>query len=186
MTSSWALSEVSTDCEDLCEAPQCRSRSKKDEFLLHAEQVVAEQLVVENTFITTVDHEDEERQLVSRMKSVPSSFRFRNPMMNIRGRVKSLSLDKAGCRHVQEVFSAAESVDYLVGLAQELKGHVLEVAMSPHGNFVMQKCIDVLPVADLDFIFDELLPSAVQLARNRAGCRIIKLLIESGHSKVHE
>jgi len=36
----------------------------------------------------------------------------------------------------------------------------------------------------LDFIFDELLLSVVQLAKNRSGCRIIKRLIGSGHSKV--
>merc|ERR1711920_737470 len=78
----------------------------------------------------------------------------------------------------------ADSVDNLLGLAQELKGHVLEVTMSPHGNFVMQKCIDVLPIDALDFVFDELLLSTVQLAKNRSGCRIIKRLIRSGHSKV--
>ena len=57
----------------------------------------------------------------------------------------------------------------LCGHCQELQGHVLEVTMSPHGNFVMQKCIDLLPADALDFIFDELLLSVVQLAKNRSG-----------------
>jgi len=64
-------------------------------------------------------------------------------------------------------------------MALELAGHVGEVATSPHGNFVVQKCIALLPATALDFIITELCMKHIPwVARNKFGCRVVQRLLE--------
>merc|ERR550534_3300898 len=66
-----------------------------------------------------------------------------------------------------------------VALALELRGHVSEAVRDPHGNFVVQRCIALLPPARLRFLVDELnADSAAQLARSKFACRIVQRLVE--------
>lgn len=63
-------------------------------------------------------------------------------------------------------------------LSAELHGHVLEAMLSPHANFVIQKVIEVLPVASVSFVAEELATRAADVARHRFGCRILCRLVE--------
>jgi len=63
-------------------------------------------------------------------------------------------------------------------LAEELRGHVGEAIRSPHANYVIQKVIEVLPMAQANFIAEELCGIGVEVARHRYGCRILCRLLE--------
>jgi len=63
-------------------------------------------------------------------------------------------------------------------LAAELAGHVSEVALSLHGNHVLQRVIEVLPASKSKFIAEELMTRAAEVARNVFGCRIFCRLLE--------
>jgi len=63
-------------------------------------------------------------------------------------------------------------------LVMELQGHVLDAVSSPHANFVIQKAIEVLPVASASFVPEELKGHMTEVARHRFGCRILCRLIE--------
>jgi len=66
-----------------------------------------------------------------------------------------------------------------LAIAHELAGHVWEATASPHGNFVVQKCIAVLPAEALDFVISELMAkNIVQVAKNKFGCRVLQRLLE--------
>ena len=63
-------------------------------------------------------------------------------------------------------------------LLSELKGSVRAATRSPHGNYVIQKAIAVMPPAACSFIVEEICGVGVAVARHRYGCRILCRLLE--------
>jgi len=78
---------------------------------------------------------------------------------------------------VQKAFECAD-VDIAASLALELKGRVLEAAMCPHANHVLQKMLDVLPAKHTRFVLEELVGAGVQLARHKFGCRVLTRVVK--------
>lgn len=108
----------------------------------------------------------------------------------VRGYVWLLSQDAQGCRLVQEELSNS-SGEMRLAIAEELRGHIYEALRSPHANFVVRKCVEVVPAPDLQFLIDELLSVGAfgicEVARNRFGCRIIESLFTyCATSQLHE
>eukprot|EP00931_Biecheleriopsis_adriatica_P103586 TRINITY_DN783_c0_g1_i1.p1 TRINITY_DN783_c0_g1~~TRINITY_DN783_c0_g1_i1.p1 ORF type:complete len:496 (+),score=102.52 TRINITY_DN783_c0_g1_i1:99-1490(+) len=103
-------------------------------------------------------------------------------LSTLRGQVWNLARHPVGCRLVQ---SALEILDQKDGteLAQELQGHVVEAAKSPHANYVLQKVITQLSYSGSRFVAEEISGSSVHLARHRFGCRIFCRLLEFHSSK---
>mmetsp|Transcript_36814 Transcript_36814/g.83297 ORF Transcript_36814/g.83297 Transcript_36814/m.83297 type:complete len:413 (+) Transcript_36814:62-1300(+) len=99
----------------------------------------------------------------------------------LRGCVVPLSFDAAGCRAVQQALHVVDR-KIAVDLAAELRGHVCEAIRSPHANYVIQKVIEVLPMAQASFVADELRGMGVEVARHRYGCRILCRLLEHSAS----
>jgi len=100
------------------------------------------------------------------------------------GQVWSLSQDAAGCREVQDALADETlSQEQKEALAGELHGHVLEAALCPYANFVVQKCIvELLPRAT-QFMVDEIPSEAVSsLAQSKFGCRVLQRLLERSAS----
>jgi hypothetical protein len=99
----------------------------------------------------------------------------------IRGSVRRLTFDAAGCRVVQRAIEVAEQ-QQAAELAAELLGIVRRVIMSPHGNFVIQKIIEVLPIRQSTFIVAELIGAGAKFSSNRYGCRILSRIVEHSGS----
>jgi hypothetical protein len=95
----------------------------------------------------------------------------------ISGSVLRCSLHKLGCRVVQFALERASS-EASFWLVSGLRGHVMEVLESPHGNFVLQKIIECLPVNHSSFIVEELRGCPQYVGRHRFGCRILCRLLE--------
>jgi pumilio RNA-binding family len=95
----------------------------------------------------------------------------------IRGSVRRLTFDAAGCRIVQRALEVADPQD-AVDLAKELHGCVRNAIESPHGNYVIQKVIEVLPTSQSSFIATELCGAGAEVSRHRFGCRIVCRLLE--------
>lgn len=93
-----------------------------------------------------------------------------------------LSRDKHGCRHVQEALEEAPSNSDRELLVGGLRGHVWELLRCPHGNHVLQKCVETLPSVSIQFIVDEILADGVagglKAARHRFGCRVVLRILE--------
>lgn len=99
------------------------------------------------------------------------------------GQVWPLSQDAQGCRRVQEVLGDESLLlAHREALAFELRGHVLEAAVCPYANFVLQKCVVVLPPEAVQFIVDEITAetaaSVSSVAQNKFGCRVLQRLLE--------
>lgn len=60
------------------------------------------------------------------------------------------------------LFSLQVSRQTATELAEELRGHVAEVALSLHGNHVLQRIVEVLPASKTRFIPLELMPQAAE------------------------
>jgi hypothetical protein len=95
----------------------------------------------------------------------------------LHGSVLRLSFDPIGCRVVQEALGTASSSE-AVDLVAELRGHVQNAIMSAHGNYVVQKIVEVMPAAKGRFVAEELLGESPQVSRHRYGCRVMCRLLE--------
>lgn len=95
----------------------------------------------------------------------------------IHGKVLDLALDPRGCRLIQLALDAS-SQKQAAELTSELRGHIRTLIQSKHGNYVVQKMVEVLPTSMASFIVEEIRSSAGELARHRYGCRILCRLFE--------
>jgi len=100
-------------------------------------------------------------------------------MEQIAGLLWPLAATQQGSRVVQKVLEIADGSEQTALIAQ-LEGRVCEASKSPHANYVLQRCIRVLPTKRLQFVLDELKGRAVVTARHRCGCRILQRLLERG------
>eukprot|EP00746_Dinoflagellata_sp_MGD_P155883 gnl/MRDRNA2_/MRDRNA2_85598_c0_seq1.p1 gnl/MRDRNA2_/MRDRNA2_85598_c0~~gnl/MRDRNA2_/MRDRNA2_85598_c0_seq1.p1 ORF type:complete len:518 (+),score=109.85 gnl/MRDRNA2_/MRDRNA2_85598_c0_seq1:86-1639(+) len=91
-----------------------------------------------------------------------------------------LAMSAPGCRVVQAAVEVAGG-EHRSLMTKYMHGHVAELLDSPHGNHVLQKCIEVLPPDIVQFILEELSAFSdpgLSIARHRFGCRILERLLE--------
>jgi len=88
----------------------------------------------------------------------------------LRGNVRRLTFEAAGCRIVQKALERADQQS-AAELVSELHGCVRRAISSPHGNYVIQKVVEVLPIALSRFVVNELLEDCSGIVRHRFGCR---------------
>jgi mRNA-binding protein PUF3 len=100
-------------------------------------------------------------------------------------RVYELSVNMYACRVVQKAF------DHILGdqraqLVSELSkpGLVLACVESLHGNHVIQKAIEVIPLEHIRFIYDELLDRVPKFADHLYGCRIVQRMLEQPDDEI--
>lgn len=96
---------------------------------------------------------------------------------NLHNSVWTLSKDRQGCRVVQKALKVAPK-NLNEELVLELQGHILDAIDSPHANYVIQLVVEVMPVAHVTFVAEEILGVAARVARHRYGCRVIIRLLE--------
>lgn len=96
------------------------------------------------------------------------------------GRVWQLTMDRRGCRLVQAILEDATTSDAMrSAMAAELHTHVNDAVRSPHGNHVIQKCIEMMRPHDTQFIINEIIQAGtVVVAQHQFGCRILQRMFE--------
>jgi hypothetical protein len=98
----------------------------------------------------------------------------------LKGEVVKLSLDQHGCRVIQKAFHAL-ILDSQAMLAAELNVGdkvLMECIENKHGNHVIQKCIEQMPPASLNFVIEAVENNVDTMALHMYGCRIIQRLLE--------
>lgn len=92
--------------------------------------------------------------------------------------VLSLSLTQFGSRVVQKAIASASEVRDRERFAEELLQHAMDLYVSPHGNHVLAKLIEVLPSTRLVGIAEKMRGQATMVARHQFGSRILERLME--------
>lgn len=95
----------------------------------------------------------------------------------IRGFAVRLALEPLGCRLVQLALQVCDQSSR-ASLVAEFHGHVREMLESPHGNYVVQMLVEVMPTALVRFVAVDLVGRGPSASRHRFGCRIICRLLE--------
>jgi hypothetical protein len=85
--------------------------------------------------------------------------------------MQRLTLGPAGCRVVQKALEQQDRTS-VAQVAAGLKGAVEDAIRSPHGNYVVQKIIDVLTAQEVPFILEEIHRAGPELACHQYGCRV--------------
>lgn len=91
-----------------------------------------------------------------------------------------LALSVCGCRVVQKALEVVAGTERAL-LVERFRGHVASLVESPHGNHVLQKCIEVMPPHTVHFIVAELAAypgSWLALSQHCFGCRVVERLLE--------
>jgi len=88
------------------------------------------------------------------------------------GHVVTMAFHPWGCRAIQYVLDVGDD-ESCARLVEEMRGHVVAACLSPHANFVLSKAVEILPPSRCDWIFEELEGSALQVARDSRGCRVL-------------
>lgn len=98
------------------------------------------------------------------------------------GKVLRMSMDEEGSLVVQDALEAALSDHQRVALASEFRTRVWTAVQNPHANHVIQKCINMMPPTESQFIIDEIQNGGekhvLRAARHQFGCRILQRLLE--------
>lgn len=63
-------------------------------------------------------------------------------LIEARGHIYQMAKDQQGCRFLQRVFAEGTSRDVQI-IFNEIIGHAVELMMTPFGNYLMQKLLDV-------------------------------------------
>lgn len=84
--------------------------------------------------------------------------------------------DKHGCWFVQQALQQVPS-ELQEMIQSELKGKILVCSQHLHGNFVLQKCVELLP-GSISFIIKELKNHVVDAAAHVYSCRVLQRLVE--------
>jgi len=100
----------------------------------------------------------------------------------LRGSIWHLSRHKSGTRVVQKAMDKAQKL-FMEELLAELHGCVREAIECPNANYVIQKVIEVLPVARAAFVAEEMTGIAVTIAQHQKGCRVLVRLLEHSPSE---
>ncbi|CAL1135021.1 unnamed protein product [Cladocopium goreaui] len=95
----------------------------------------------------------------------------------LQGSIQKLTKDKNGCLVIQEALESA-TWEMQMPIMTELNGKVFYCSRHMHGNFVMQKVIQMLPPNSLGFMIYELKENAVAAALHIYACRVLQRLIE--------
>jgi len=85
-----------------------------------------------------------------------------------------LALTSTGSRLLEQAIELGANPD----LSGQLRGMVVEVALSLHGNHALQKYIAAVPPEAVQFIIDEFRGHAVALAQNLTACRVLQRLLQ--------
>jgi len=85
--------------------------------------------------------------------------------------------DAEGCRRVQRLLEDADP-ETMQNLLRELAPAALDMVVSPHGNFVLAKMIEVAPAESVGLVITHLSGHAEETARHRYGCRIMCRLLQ--------
>merc|ERR1719375_2618648 len=88
-----------------------------------------------------------------------------------------MAVQRHGCRVAQKAFEVANEFQKNL-LAEGLRGHIREAVESPHGNHVVQKCVESGCVQGVQIVFDETRGAFAFFARRRFGCRVLERLLE--------
>lgn len=85
-----------------------------------------------------------------------------------------LALNKPGSRLLEDAMESTCGV----GLMEQLRGCVMEVAQSHHGNHPLQKYIVSMPPSAVQFIVDEFRGQATAAAMHCTACRVLQRILE--------
>merc|ERR1711953_790504 len=103
-------------------------------------------------------------------------------LAEIVGLTRHLTFEADGCRVVQLALEKADNRERAL-MCAELHGCVRRAIASPHGNYVLQRVVELMPATLSSFVSSELLTVGADTARHRFGCRIMCRLLE--HCSAH-
>jgi hypothetical protein len=173
----------------------CKSKERDNDTLSSASSTCTPESRIER-WEDAVDDDDNSATGVSAAKPMDKPSIFDNDIDHMSSELECSSLDRRkkaiewvisstqilaftrrGCRIVQRAMEVAVWEDQ-ERLVEKLQGFVLKALQSPHANYVLQKCFEIMPPHKLQFVLKELRGQGAFVARHRFGCRVLQRALE--------
>jgi len=91
-----------------------------------------------------------------------------------------LAFDSKTSSRAAQMALAEASANDAVALSSGLHGKIRDAVHSKHANYVVQKILEVMPVARASFVVEELVGAGRDAAQHPFGCRILCRILEHG------
>jgi mRNA-binding protein PUF3 len=103
----------------------------------------------------------------------------------MRNHIPTLSLQMYACRVVQKAFEYVLDDQQRILVAELNKpGLVIKLLECQHGNHVLQKAIEVIPLTYVKFIYDALFGNIGRFAEHMYGCRVVQRMLEQSDEDI--
>ncbi len=90
----------------------------------------------------------------------------------------NVALNTHGTRAVQKLIETLTSREQVALVVDALKEGVVKLIRDLNGNHVIQRCLQRLTPADLQFIYDAAQANCVEIATHRHGCCVLQRCID--------
>lgn len=93
-------------------------------------------------------------------------------------RLVKIALNQHGTRALQKMIEFISTPEQTLTVIDALKDHVVELVQDLNGNHVVQKCLNRLPAADAQFIYNAVGTNCVAVGTHRHGCCVLQRCID--------
>ncbi|GMG23497.1 unnamed protein product [Ambrosiozyma monospora] len=91
-----------------------------------------------------------------------------------------IALDPHGTRALQKLVECISTPTEFQIIINSLSSYIVLLSRDLNGNHVVQKCLQRLPPASCDFIFDAACENCVKIAKHRHGCCVLQRCFDHG------
>lgn len=99
-------------------------------------------------------------------------------MNNAAPQLVAIALNQHGTRALQKMIEFISTPEQTETVIRALENHVVELVQDLNGNHVVQKCLNRLPGADSQFIYDAVGAHCVVVGTHRHGCCVLQRCID--------
>lgn len=180
------LEDFVGDIYSLCKDQHgCRFLQRQLEIEKEGDQLVAASMIFNEIYLKIVELMTDPfgNYLIQKLFNLVTFDQRLILVKNASPEFVRIALDPHGTRALQKLIESidcTEDSEEVALLVELLAPNVVSLLRDLNGNHVVQKCLQKLPLAQNQFIFDAALTHCVEIATHRHGCCVLQRCLDHG------
>lgn len=109
-----------------------------------------------------------------------NSSQIKEILEKIQAHLVFASKDQHGSRSIQKLIQQCDTLDQYEIIKKNIETYVDDLCIDPHGNHVLQLCMDKFPSSLSQFIFDDIQKNILDISSTKYGCYVVQKCYEKG------